>query len=431
VTNIESVYITPLILALILPPVAFSDLAGSIALAVIAMWAMAGKYLLAIGKKHVFNPAALAVALSASLLGVYASWWVAGNTYLLAFVLVGGVMVAHKLRKFDLVLAYGAAAVITTLFLALEPLSGVWKLFTHTSLLYFAFAMLTEPLTMPPTRASRIAYGALVGVLFVPATHIGSFSFTPELALLVGNVFAYFASPKGRYMLSFVERRPLAAGIYEYVFKSDRKLNFRSGQFLEWTLKETSLDSRGNRRYFTIASAPENEHVALGVRFYDKPSAFKQALSALPVGAKISVASLSGDFTMPKDSKKRLAFLAGGIGVTPFASMARHLTAAGEKRDAVLLYSSKTAAEVAYKDVFAGAAPTGWRTVYALSDETVPDMYHGFINADLIKKEVPDYAERTFYISGPPGMVNAMKSTLLSMGVSRLNIKTDFFPGLA
>jgi ferredoxin-NADP reductase len=369
---------------------------------------MASKYLLAIGKKHLFNPAALAVALSASLLGVYASWWVAGNTKLIAFVLIGGVMIAHKLRKFDLIFAFVLATVGTTLFSALDPLVGVEKLFIHTSLLFFAFVMLTEPLTMPPTRMSRVAYGALVGVLFVPATHIGSFSFTPELALLVGNLFAYIVSPKGRYMLTF-------------------------GQYLEWTLSETSFDSRGNRRYLTIASAPENDFVALGVRFYDKPSAFKQALAALPAGAKISVASLSGDFTMPKDTKKKLAFLAGGIGVTPFASMARHVTATGETRDAVLLYSSKTAAEVAYQDVFAQAAPTGFRTVYVLSDEAsaVQGVYHGFINADLIKKEVPDYTERTFYISGPPGMVNAMKQTLLTMGVSRLNIKTDFFPGLA
>ncbi|MFM2330533.1 MAG: hypothetical protein RLZZ26_40 [Candidatus Parcubacteria bacterium] len=433
VTNVESVFITPLILLLILPPAAFSDLSGSLALAVIGVWAMASKYLLAIGKKHLFNPAALAVALSASLLGVYASWWVAGNTKLIAFVLIGGVMIAHKLRKFDLIFAFVLAAVGTTLFSALDPLVGVEKLFIHTSLLFFAFVMLTEPLTMPPTRMSRVAYGALVGVLFVPATHIGSFSFTPELALLVGNLFAYIVSPKGRYMLTFVERRPLATGIYEYVFKSDRKLDFKPGQYLEWTLSETSFDSRGNRRYFTIASAPENDFVALGVRFYDKPSAFKQALAALPAGAKISVASLSGDFTMPKDTKKKLAFLAGGIGVTPFASMARHVTATGETRDAVLLYSSKTAAEVAYQDVFAQAAPTGFRTVYVLSDEAsaVQGVYHGFINADLIKKEVPDYTERTFYISGPPGMVNAMKQTLLTMGVSRLNIKTDFFPGLA
>ena len=433
VTNIESVFITPLILVLILPPVMFSDFTGSVALAVIAAWAMASKYLLAIGKKHLFNPAALAVVLSTYLIGVTPNWWVAGNIPLLPFIFIGGIMVVHKLRKSDLVFAFGAAVAAVVAFTSPNPVSGVQALFLHSSLFFFAFVMLTEPLTMPPTRMLRIAYGVLVGVLFAPATHFGSLYFSPELALIAGNLFVYFASPKGRYMLSFVERRPLASGIYEYLFRSDRPLRFKPGQYLEWTLGSVPSDARGNRRFFTIASAPEDALVALGVRFYDKPSGFKRTLAELPVGAQISVASLAGDFTMPKDTKKKLAFLAGGIGVTPFASQARHSVATGESRDAVLLYSSKTAPEIAYQDVFANAARVGWRTVYALSDEvpTLPGSHHGFIDAELIKREVPDYPERLFYISGPPGMVNAMKRMLLDIGVSRFNIKTDFFPGLA
>jgi ferredoxin-NADP reductase len=342
-------------------------------------------------------------------------------------------MLVHKLRKFDLVLAFGAAAAIVVAFTSLNPVSGVLTMLTHSSLFFFAFVMLTEPLTMPPTRTLRIIYGALVGVLFAPATHLGSLYFSPELALVVGNLFSYFASPKGRFMLSFVERRVLASGIYEYLFHSDRPFRYVPGQYLEWSLGAVPLDNRGNRRFFTIASAPEDAFVALGVRFYDKPSAFKRTLAELPVGAEISVASLAGDFTMPADKKKKLTFIAGGIGVTPFASMARHCIAAGESRDAVLLYSSKTAQEIAYQDVFSQAERVGWRTVYALSDEipTQPGVQHGFIDANLVKQEVPDYAERTFYISGPPGMVGAMKKMLIGIGVSRLNIKTDFFPGLA
>jgi ferredoxin-NADP reductase len=433
VTNSESVFITPLILVLILPPAAFADRSGTIALAVIAAWAMASKYLLALGKKHLFNPAALAVVLSSFLLGVPATWWVAGNVPLLPFILVGGVMVVHKLRKTDLVLAFGAVALIAVMFTSHNPVSGVLATLQHSALFFLAFVMLTEPLTMPPTRTLRIIYGAIVGVLFVPAAHIGAFYFSPELALIIGNVFTHFASPKGRYMLSFVERRALASGIYEYLFHADRPLRFRPGQYLEWTLGAVPFDARGNRRFFTIASAPEDPFVALGVRFYDEPSGFKRSLAELPVGAEVSVSSLAGDFTMPADKKKKLAFLAGGIGVTPFASMARHCSAAGESRDAVLLYSSKTAQEIAYQDVFSNAARVGWRTVYALSDEVpaLPGAYHGFIDANLVKREVPDYMERTFYISGPPGMVSAMKKMLRSIGVSRLNIKTDFFPGLA
>lgn len=433
VTNIESVFITPLILALILPPVAYADTSGTTALAVIAAWAMASKYVLAVGKKHIFNPAALAVALSALLFGVSATWWVAGNVLFSPFILIGGIILVYKLRKFDLVLAFGATVVVAVAFTSLNLVSGMLNLFVNSGLFFFAFVMLTEPLTMPPTRTLRIIYGVLVGILFAPATHIGSFYFSPELALVTGNLFSYFTSPKGRYMLSFVERRRLASGIYEYLFHSDHPLHFRPGQYLEWTLGLVPLDNRGNRRFFTIASAPEDALVALGVRFYDSPSAFKRTLAGLPVGGKISVASLAGDFTMPADTRKKLAFLAGGIGVTPFASMARHGIATGESRDAVLLYSCKTASEIAYQDVFANAARVGWRTVYALSNEVplLPGAYQGLIDAELLKREVPDYAERTFYISGPPGMVGAMKEMLLGLGVSRFRIKTDFFPGLA
>jgi ferredoxin-NADP reductase len=433
VTNFESVYITPLILTLILTPVGISDLSGTLMLVVIAAVAMASKYLLAIGKKHLFNPAAVAVALSGLVLGVYASWWVAGNIPLLPFILIGGVMMVQKLRKADLVLTFGVAAIVVTALESINPLSGVTALFLHSTLFFFAFVMLTEPLTMPPTRKPRIIYAALVGILFVPGLHIGSVYFSPELALVTGNLFAYFVSPKGRYMLSFVERHPRANGIFEYLFKSDRPLRFLPGQYLEWTLAGVPLDSRGNRRFFTIASAPEDSQVSLGVRFYDKPSAFKRTLASLAPGAQISVASLAGDFTMPSDIKKKLAFLAGGIGVTPFVSMARHAIATGESRSIVLLYSSKTATEMAFQDVFTKAVRVGWRTVYSLSDEvaSAPGVHHGFIDAALVKKEIPDYLERLFYVSGPPRMVDAMKKMLLTLGVSRLNIKTDFFPGLA
>jgi ferredoxin-NADP reductase len=260
-----------------------------------------------------------------------------------------------------------------------------------------------------------------VGALFIWSPHIGSFYFSPELALVVGNLFSYLVSPKGSYIFSLVERRTLANGIYEFIFSSDRKLIFKSGQYLEWTLDGVPTDNRGNRRFFTVASAPEDAIVMIGTRFSDKPSAFKRTLAELTVGAIISASSLGGDFIMPKDKKRKLAFLAGGIGVTPFASMARHCITSSEARDTVLLYSSKTEEEFAYRDVFASASRSGWRTYYQI----------GIIDAGLIQREIHDYAERLFYISGPPSMVDAMKHTLINLGVSRFNIKTDFFPGLA
>jgi len=278
---------------------------------------------------------------------------------------------------------------------------------------------------MPPSRWPRLGYAALVGIIFAPAMHIGSFYSSPEIALLAGNLFSFIVSPKGRVTLTFVEKRELARGIYEFIFKSDRSFAFRAGQYLEWALSGVPADSRGNRRFFTIASAPEDAEVRLGMRLYDAPSAFKRTLMVLEPGAKLYASGIAGDFILPKDEKRKLAFIAGGIGVTPFASMARHIIAVSESRDAILLYSSRTEAEIAYKDVFAKAGKRGLRTVYAVTDEQGP------INAAFIEREIPDYRERLFYISGPPGLVDAMREVLSSMGVSRSAVKTDYFPGLA
>ena len=51
------------------------------------------------------------------------------------------------------------------------------------------------------------------------------------------------------------------------------------------------------------------------------------------------------------------------------------------------------------------------------------------INADIIKKEVPDFSKRTFYICGPPGMVNAMKKLLEEFELNNDQIKIENFTG--
>lgn len=434
-TNTESVYITALILALVISPVSLFDISGIGFLIFASVWAMASKYICAIGKKHLFNPVAFSIALTAAALNEPATWWVGGNLILLPFVLVGGLLVVRKVQRFDLVLSFFAAALLTIF----ATTSGSYtEAFTqtvlHSSLFFLAFVMLTEPLTTPPTTFRRMLYGSIVGFLFAPAIHIGSYYLTPEIALLTGNVFSYLASPKGRYTLTFMGAEKTATNVYNFIFTPDRKILFRPGQYLEWTLGHRGADSRGNRRYFTIASAPTESKIYLGVKFYDPPSTFKQKLLNMNIGDNISVSHLSGSFTLPKDPQKKLVFIAGGIGVTPFRSMVRCLLDIKEKRSITMFYANKTLKDIAYKDIFDRAgSELGIRTIHVLSDEkTSPlpaGMAHGFIDAELIANMVPDYRECIFYISGPHAMVEAFKKTLVGMGVSRFKIKSDFFPG--
>ena len=264
--------------------------------------------------------------------------------------------------------------------------------------------------------------------------HFGSFYLTPEIALLAGNAFAYAVSPKGRFALTLLRIEEAASGAYDFVFKPDRKLKFQPGQYLEWTLGLKNPDNRGNRRSFTIASSPSEDEVRLGVKFYPEASAFKRALAAMQPGDQIFAAQLAGNFLLPKNPDTKLAFIAGGIGITPFRSMLQDLLDRREARPVVVFYGNARARDIAYRDVLDRAdEELGIKTVYAVAAERQPvaGMHSGLIDANLIRREVPDFKERIFYISGPHVMVDLFRKTLRGMGVPRLHIKTDFFPGLA
>jgi len=143
----------------------------------------------------------------------------------------------------------------------------------------------------------------------------------------------------------------------------------------------------------------------------------------LKPGGAISVSHLAGGFVLPRNKEKKLVFIAGGIGITPFRSMIEHLLNTKEKRNIILLYSNKTDADIAYKPLLDRAQiELGIRTVYVTGKQ---------IDNALITKEIPDYRERNFYISGPHSMVESFKRALRAMGVSWLKIKSDFFPGFA
>ena len=433
----DSVYVTALILALIITPTApFSQLPF---LAWAAFLATASKYLLAWRRRHIFNPAALAVVITSLFLGKSASWWV-GCVPMLPLMLLGGVLVVRQIRRFDLVWSFFMAIMITLLgfavFSGTDLALAAKQMTLYSPMFFFAFVMLTEPLTAPATRGMQMWFGALVGALSVPLVHLGSFYTSPEIALVVGNLFAYAVSPKTNLMLTLRGANKLSADTYEFVFDSDVPLSFKPGQYMEWTLPHAHEDSRGNRRFFTLSSSPGHREIRMGVKFYPKPSSFKKRLLTMKPGEVISACHLAGDFTLPRDRREKLAFIAGGIGITPFASMIRHMLDTRDRRDAVMVSANWRAEDISYDPLLREAQEhLGLRTVHALSAaECLPQDWQGcvgFVDSKMLREVLPDYKQRTFYISGPPAMVTAAKRAVAELGVKSGRIRTDYFPGFA
>ncbi|HEY9152216.1 MAG TPA: RnfABCDGE type electron transport complex subunit D [Anaerolineales bacterium] len=435
--NVESVYITALILALIITPIqSYNDLWF---LAWAAILANASKYIVAINRKHLFNPAAFAVALTYFTINQSASWWI-GSGQMLFFVVLGGLLVVRKIGRFDMVLSFLGAAVATifvsSLFTGADFIGSTQKTILYSPLIFFAVIMLTEPLTTPPTRQLRIVYGALVGFLFAPQFHFGGFYITPEVALLIGNGFSYIVSSKDKLVLKLKEKNRVSSDVYEFIFPAPRRFAFVPGQYMEWTLGHPDTDSRGNRRYFTIASSPTERNLRLGVKFNPRSSSYKKAMLGLDKDTEIVAAQLAGDFVLPDDPKQKVVLIAGGIGVTPFRSMIKFLLDTKQRRPITVFYIAPTVNDFVYKDVFDRAQfELGIKTIYSVTDNrNVPSSWTGQvgrINPQMIKSAVPDYRNCLFYISGPRGMVDDLKDALHRLGVDGFQIKTDYFAGLA
>jgi ferredoxin-NADP reductase/Na+-transporting NADH:ubiquinone oxidoreductase subunit NqrB len=433
--NTESMYITAFILFFLLFPL--STVQDIMYLVLGGVIAMASKYLLAINAKHFFNPAALAAfALGFSPFGG-AIWWV-GTPALFIPTLIAGFLIVRKTRRWAVFNATILTSVVVVFLYGLiadglESLDPATLLYTYQQhflswpIIFFASVMVTEPLTLPPRRREQIFYGIFAGAVSNWPFNIGPVYGTPEFSLLLANIYTAVVGMHRRLLLRLKEKRQIARETFEFAFEANHAFKFIPGQYLEWTLPHAKSDDRGIRRYFTIASSPTEPEVHLGVRIGEKKSTFKTTLQALEPGATMYAGQLSGDFVLPNDPKTKLVFIAGGIGITPFRSMVKWLVDTKSTRDIVLLYSAREEKDVAYRELFDGPGKEiGLKTVYMLSGNAVPKL-----EALTVSANIPDYAERTFYLSGPTAMVDSYKKLLTGMGVHRTKIVTDYFPGFA
>ena len=451
--NYESALITGLILACILPQI--DSPRQALGVVVAGMVAIASKYVVAWQGRHVFNPAAFGATV-AGLAGVgFASWWI-GTPVMFAFVAIFGLLILRKLHRFELVAWFiVASAAITTLvglvhgydlgdFIKNVVLSG--------PTLFLAGVMLTEPATMPTRRYYQALFALLVGALFASQLHVFGQLITPQLALLAGNVFAFTVCFRRSVVLALQSKSQLSPNLYEFVFEPSRPVRYEAGQYMAWTLAHKRPDRRGNRRNFTLASSPTEPTIRAAVRLSSGGSSYKRSLVGLEPGDQLVGSQLAGDFTLPHNPSRRLVWIAGGIGITPFRSMAKYLTdrmadgaaggvadggfdggvGGGRRRQVDLFYLARHTEDFVYRPVFSAAKAAGVSTHYIISGAQPPAGWPGLtgeLTAELLAQKIGDLSLPLFYVAGPNAMVKTYRRHLLQAGVPRRHIVTDYFSG--
>jgi ferredoxin-NADP reductase len=206
-------------------------------------------------------------------------------------------------------------------------------------------------------------------------------------------------------------------------------VRYLPGQFFFLTIKVGGQDAI---HHFSFSSSPtEKGYIEFTKRITG--SDFSQALDAMKPGTRARLQGPVGFFTLPR-KQRNLAFLSGGIGITPLRSMLRYIADKGLDYDIVMLYGNKIYADIPFReelDAIAASHPN-LHLENVLSGPDLPAGWKGktgLITGDMVREVIPDYKERRFYISGPPRMVISLEAQIQGLGIPPKQVRRDSFTG--
>jgi len=220
---------------------------------------------------------------------------------------------------------------------------------------------------------------------------------------------------------------PRTYNIKSFRFPRPETLSYKPGQFLMVTIK---ADGKELSKHFSISSSPtEKEHIEFTKKLSD--SEFSIGLKALKESDWARIDAPYGKFTF-EGEHRRIGLLGGGIGITPFISMCKYCTDKRLNTKITLLYGNRTESDIAFRKELETMQDENknLRVIFALNEPSIGwKGSTGVINAEMVRKEIPDYMETVFYTCGPPPMVEAMEKLIESLGLPREQLNREYFTG--
>lgn len=230
-------------------------------------------------------------------------------------------------------------------------------------------------------------------------------------------------------------RQEVAQGTLAFHLEKPDGFDFKPGQAFEVLLPRASAGSSGQDagHAFSIVSAPHEHDLVFATRMRD--SAYKRALAGLEIGAPLEIDGPFGSLTLHRKAERAGVLIAGGIGITPFISMIRHAVHSRSQQALVLVYSNRRPEDTAFlAELQAHAQALPHFTLHA----TMTDMAHsahtwdgatGMVDAAFVQRATQGLPAPIYYVSGPPGLVQAMRETLTQAGVDDDDVRSEEFFG--
>ena len=297
-----------------------------------------------------------------------------------------------------------------TFFVALKY--QVW-LKTHKFLgVAFILGGLHILLTPNGLTADLLLYAYLIGIYALGST-----------AYLYRTVIPGLSTRRFKYQIAAA--RQLPGGVAEFEFMPlGRPMRYVAGQFVFVSLRGPGLPREWHP--FSISSGPLDGRFRLTIKGLGPYTKFLTVAGPQLIGTTVMVEGSYGRFNFAKFRNPHQIWVAGGIGITPFLSLAQSL--AQEPAYGIdLYYSVKTEAELIDYEELKWAAD---RSVAVRQFRLIPyiaSQQPGFLTAQYINETSGGLAGKDILICGPPPMMRSLRQQFLSLGAKPQQIHSEEF----
>ena len=191
-------------------------------------------------------------------------------------------------------------------------------------------------------------------------------------------------------------------------------LAVRSGQFFTWRF--LTRDHWWESHPFSLSAAPDGRRLRITVKGLGD---FTTRIRSIPPGTRVIAEGPFGALTAASRRRRRVALIAGGVGITPIRALLEDMP--GAPGDIAVVYRTARAADVILRDELDELAARRGAEIHYLVGEPRPP------SGDYLRALVPDIADRDVYVCGPPEMTRATRATLRRSGVPSRQITTESF----
>jgi len=197
-----------------------------------------------------------------------------------------------------------------------------------------------------------------------------------------------------------------------------RQLSVEAGQFFRWRF--LTRNGWWQAHPFSISAPPYDNYLRVTVKALGDHS---QDLAHLPVGTRVILEGPYGGFTASRRRRRKVALIAGGIGITPLRALVETLPA--RPGDLTLIYRVNALDELVFADELVALAEDRGVELHTLVGP--PGSYNDPFVGGRIKRLVPDINKRDVFLCGPPGFASAGVRAARGVGVPKRHIHLEQF----